>query len=289
MGSKSSRPGWLKGKGALAAVILVIVVIASSVGAYVLMDSGRTVQSGDLVRVNYVGKLPNGQVFDTSLYSVAIDNATYPKSLFFSFRGDQGKYSTLNFTVGNGRMIPGFENAVLGMKVGETKTVVIPMKDAYGPANESKITTMNLTETVPIYKEMSIDAFKAYFGEAPTRGKLYTDLNYGWQVYTTNVDSRVARIQNMPTDGATYRAFDRSSDPSYGWNITVDVDNVNQTITVHHLLDSSSAMKVKGFDETATRFFIRSVDEAAGIAVIDRNDQRLGQDLTFIITLVSIG
>lgn len=289
MGSKSSKPGWLKGRGTLVAIILVIILIASSVGAFVLMDNGRTVQTGDLVRVNYVGKLPNGQVFDTSLYSVATDNATYPKSLFFGYRGSESKYTTLNFTVGKGDMIDGFETGVLGMKVGETRTIVIPVKDAYGPANESKITTMNLTETVPLYKEMSVDDFEAYFGEAPTSNKLYTDPNYGWQVSTTNVDKKVVRMQNLPTDGASYRAHASSSDPSYGWNITVDVDSTNQTIIVHHLLDASSAMSVKGMDGVSGRLYVKSVDEAAGTAVIDRNNQVLGQDLTFTITLVSIG
>lgn len=273
----------------MAALILVIIVIASSAGAYVLMDNGRAVQSGDLVRVNYIGKLPNGQVFDTSLYSVATDNTTYPKSLFFGFRGDESKYSTLNFTVGKGDMIDGFETGVLGMKVGETKTIVIPVEDAYGPANESKITTMNLTETVPIYKEMGVDDFEVYFGEAPTRNKMYTDPNYGWTVVPTNVDSTTARIQILATDGATYRAHASSTDPSYGWDITADVDNANQTITVHHHLDSSSAMSVKGMDGVSGRLYIKSVDEAAGTAVVDRNNQVLGQDLTFIITLVSIG
>ncbi len=296
MGSKSSRPGWLKGKGALAAIILVIIVIVSSVGAYVLLDDddiifdgGRSVKTGDLVRVNYIGMLPNGQVFDTSLYSVAIDNVTYPKSLFFGFRGDQSKYSTLNFTVGQGQMIDGFETGVLGMKVGETRTIVIPVEDAYGPANESKITTMNLTESVPMYKEMSVDDFEAYFGETPTSNKLYTDPNHGWQVWTTNVDKKTVRMQNMATDGATYRAHASPTDPSYGWNITVNIDNTNQMIIVHHDLDSSSAMAVKGMDGVSGRLYVKSVDEAAGTAVIDRNNQILGQDLTFTITLVSIG
>jgi FKBP-type peptidyl-prolyl cis-trans isomerase 2 len=272
----------------LAAVVLVIIVVASSVGAFLLMDSGKAVQSGDLVRVNYIGKLPNGEVFDTSLYSVAVDNTTYPKSLFFSYRGNASTYSTLNFTVGQDAMIDGFENGVLGMKVGETKTIVITPEQAYGYANESKVSTLNLTETMPVYKDMSVDAFKDYYGETPTSFTLYTDPNYGWSVYTYNVDSSNVRVENRPVNGSTYHAFASSSDPSFGWSVTAEYDG-SGNIIIHHDLDASSAMSVKGIDETSTKFYVKSVDEAAGTAVIDRNNQILGQNLTFVITVVSIG
>lgn len=290
MGSKTSKPGWLRRRGTLAAIIIVAIIVASSVGAYVLVNDSKTVKAGDLVRVNYIGKLPNGQVFDTSLYSVATDNVTYPKSLFFSFRGNATTYNTLNFTVGQGQMIKGFDNGMLGMKVGETRTLVIPPEQAYGNANESKISTLNLTETVPVQKSMSVEAFVDYFGSVPLRGYPYTDPNYGWEVNVLSSDSSNVIIQNkIPAGGATYRAFDSPSDSNYGWNITVEYDESFENIIIHHQLNASSAMSVKGIDETSTRFYVKSVDEAAGTAVIDRNNQIIGQDLTFIVTLVSIG
>lgn len=288
MASKSSKPGWLHRKGSLAAIVLVIIVVASSVGAYVLLDDSKTVKSGDFIKVNYIGKLPNGQVFDTSLYSVATDNTTYPKSLFFSYRGNESSYYTLNFTVGGGYMIEGFENGVMGMKVGETKTFVVTPDDAYGYANESKVTTLNLTETIPVYKDMTVDEFEAYYGKTPTSFTLYTDPNYEWTVYTGMVDGTTVRVQNMPDNGSTYRAFASSSDPSYGWNVTVEYDGAGNII-IHHDLDASSAMSVKGIDESSTKFYVKSVDEAAGTAVLDRNNQIIGQDLTFTVTVVSIG
>lgn len=289
MGSKSSKPGWLHRKSFLAAIVLVIIVVASSAGAYVMMDNGKTVQSGDLVRVNYIGKLPNGQVFDTSLYSVATDNATYPKSLFFTYRGSESAYNTLNFTTGQGQMIEGFEKGMMGMKVGETKTIVISPEDAYGYANASKVSTLNLTETVPIQKTMTVSDFRAQFGEDPVSRKYYTDPTYGWTVWVSNADRSTVIVQNQAVDGATYRAYASSKDPSYGWNITTAVDETNQTITVHHLLDASSALAVKGIDGASAKLYVKSVDEAAGTAVIDRNNQIIGQELTFVITLVSIG
>ena len=71
---------------------------------------------GDIVKVDYTGKLEDGTVFDTSI----------------------GK-TPLEFTLGAGKVIPGFEKAVLGMRVGETKTVTIPPDDAYGPSYKELI------------------------------------------------------------------------------------------------------------------------------------------------------
>ena len=67
-------------------------------------------KSGDNVKVHYTGKLDDGRVFDTS-----VDK------------------EPLKFILGDGQLIPGFENAVQGMTVGDKKTIKIPAEDAYGP------------------------------------------------------------------------------------------------------------------------------------------------------------
>ncbi len=73
-------------------------------------------KNGDTVRVHYTGRFPDGQVFDTSE------------------GGDP-----LEFKVGSGEVIPGFDEAVRGMSVGESKTVEIAPDDAYGPRHQSLI------------------------------------------------------------------------------------------------------------------------------------------------------
>ena len=75
------------------------------------MTNERQVTNGDSINVHYTGKLDDGTVFDTSHY-----------------RG-----MTLNFNVGTGRTIDGFDEAVLGMTCGEKRTVTIPHDRAYGP------------------------------------------------------------------------------------------------------------------------------------------------------------
>ncbi|NLA38754.1 MAG: peptidylprolyl isomerase [Methanomicrobiales archaeon] len=66
-------------------------------------------KEGDTVRVHYTGKLEDGTIFDTS-----------------------SEGSPLEFTIGEGEIIPGFEQAVIGMEPGEAKTARIPPEKAYG-------------------------------------------------------------------------------------------------------------------------------------------------------------
>ena len=66
-------------------------------------------KDGDKVAVHYTGKLEDGSVFDSS----------------------QGR-DPLSFTLGEGRLIPGFEQGTLGMAVGDKKTITIPPAEAYG-------------------------------------------------------------------------------------------------------------------------------------------------------------
>ena len=75
-------------------------------------------KSGDTVNVHYTGTLEDGTVFDSST-----------------------DREPLNFTLGEGEVIPGFDAGVIGMEVGETKTVNIPAAQAYGDPREELIVT----------------------------------------------------------------------------------------------------------------------------------------------------
>ena len=82
-----------------------------------------TAQSGDTVSVHYVGKFPGGKVFDTSMKAEAI------KSGLFSPARD---YKPLQVELGKHQVISGFEEALIGMKVNETKEITLPPEKAYG-------------------------------------------------------------------------------------------------------------------------------------------------------------
>jgi FKBP-type peptidyl-prolyl cis-trans isomerase 2 len=83
------------------------------------------IKNGDSVSVNYTGRLEDGTIFDTSL--------------------TEGR-EPLTTTLGQGQLIPGFENGLMGMSVGEKKTIELEPKDAYGFVNPEMISEVPLTQ-----------------------------------------------------------------------------------------------------------------------------------------------
>jgi peptidylprolyl isomerase len=76
----------------------------------------ESIKTGDTIAVNYTGKFEDDTVFDSS----------------------EGK-QPLQFTVGSGQIIKGFDEAVVGMKKGEKKTITLAPEEAYGPRQEGMI------------------------------------------------------------------------------------------------------------------------------------------------------
>ena len=90
-------------------VLLVVMLITGCSGP-------ELAEVGDTVKVHYTGRMTDGTVFDTSVGS-----------------------EPMEVTLGEGRLIPGFEQAVTGMQVGESKTVTIPVDEAYGQRRDELI------------------------------------------------------------------------------------------------------------------------------------------------------
>lgn len=81
---------------------------------------------GDTVKIHYTGKLDDGTVFDSS-----------------------ADREPLEFTLSGGQVIPGFEQAVVGMAPGESKTEKIPMEQAYGPYRQEMVIQVNREQLPP--------------------------------------------------------------------------------------------------------------------------------------------
>lgn len=97
----------------------------------------QQVKSGDTVRVHYHGRLTDGTTFDSS----------------------EGR-DPLEFEVGSGMVIAGFDNGVMGMAIGDKKTVHIAVEEAYGPKNPEMVIEFprnQVPEGMPLEKGMRLN------------------------------------------------------------------------------------------------------------------------------------
>ena len=85
-----------------------------------------TIKDGDTVSVHYTGTLASGEVFDSSV-----------------------ERDPLKFTLGKGQLIPGFEQAIMGLSVGEKATTNIPSLEAYGEHNPEMVIEVPMNQLPP--------------------------------------------------------------------------------------------------------------------------------------------
>jgi peptidylprolyl isomerase len=86
----------------------------------------KQAETGNTIKVHYTGKLDDGTVFDSSR-----------------------EREPLEFTIGGGGLIKGFEDAVMGMAVGDTKTIRIPAAEAYGTYRDDLAMNVGKTQFPP--------------------------------------------------------------------------------------------------------------------------------------------
>ena len=112
----------------LLSVLIIVAMLTAGCGEELIA------QDGDFVAVHYTGTLTDGTKFDSS--------------------HDRGQ--TLTFTVGAGQMIAGFDNAIKGMKVGDTKTVTLPPEEAYGEYNEDLLIEVDRSQLPESLKNVKV-------------------------------------------------------------------------------------------------------------------------------------
>jgi len=279
--------------------ILILLIIA------VILFSGcvseKTVKMGDNISVDYIGSLDNGKVFDTSIEKVAIENNLTPHV---------GGYEPLKFTVGKGRVIQGFDEGVIGMKVGENRTLTIPPEKGYGLTKTELIHVFPIvqviSETTEMPKEMEIPVsqFERVVGPGHKAGETVgipdsninltilnitasdVSLSYKLKVGDT-IWSKGApwneTVINIDNKNITLMANVSKNDivqlRGAPWNSTViGLDNVNITLR-HNPIPETIVPSM--FGQTKVTFNETSI-------IMDQNPELAGKTLEFKVTLVSI-
>ncbi len=111
-------------------------------------------KQGDTVKVHYLGKFDDGKIFY-----------------------DSGDGDPLQFTIGEGQSIPGFEQAVLGMNPGEAKTFRIESKEAYGPRYDQLVMKIDRKTLPPEIKPKVGDRLQLHREDGHAVAVTVTDIS----------------------------------------------------------------------------------------------------------------
>jgi FKBP-type peptidyl-prolyl cis-trans isomerase 2 len=243
------------------------------------------VEKGDKITVDYTGRFIDGRVFDTSIEEIG-KNESIPKSITFD---PDKSYKPLTFTVGSGEMIEGFDEGVVGMRVGETRTITVPPHKGYGSPDPALIKSIRLTEALPLYEYMSKSDFESkYPGEVLEVGVTTEHHFWGWHVV----------IEEVTGDNVTLR-----HDPEWGmevevlpWRtVVVSISSEQARIVVEHkpteevfqvAIDPGLLAEYNNtFAEFSEKGIVKSIEDEI---VIDFNKEVVGKTLIFEVTVISI-
>lgn len=117
----------------------ILLVLAIALAAGCAGPAEKAVVKNDTVSVDYVGWLDNGTIFDTSNATVAKEAGIYDANI---------TYEPITFKAGAGDVIEGFDNAVIGLKVNESRNVTLTPAESYGEYDPSLIMPVNMTDLV---------------------------------------------------------------------------------------------------------------------------------------------
>ena len=191
---------------------------------------------GDTVAVDYVGRLEDGTIFDSSIEEFAKQKKGYTPGRTFE---------PLSFTVGAGQMIKGFDNGVIGMKLGEKKTITIAPKDAYGEAYSEQEVLLKyfqdiFTQTVP--RENFQDVITQTV-PLSALGEQAKDLAVGQTITAGTTKAKVTKIEG---DNVTLD-IENSKNPFFGKKLAVGLkgDFEGSAVTIKKIDDKELTLEVK--------------------------------------------
>ncbi len=184
--------------------VLLIAIILSALVLGCTAPAEKTVKAGDLVYVDYTLKDMSGKIIETNNATVAKASGIYNPA---------NPYEPLSFVVGSNATIAGFDQAVRGMKLNETKTnITLTPEKAYGEYNASAIITVPL-ETV----RGNNTNFSMFANETI----MYNgDYMYVASVGPANNTAKVVPLSNVSTGGL--------------YTITPDLQNNTATLDYNH-------------------------------------------------------
>lgn len=284
---------------------LLILILAAAILLSGCVDKTvQTVKNGDNISVDYVGSFQDGKVFDTSIESVAKAN---------NLSNPNAQYEPLNFTVGKRSVIEGFDEGVIGMKVGDTRTLTIPPEKGY-PVDPSRIQVSPIiqeipaTSVIPRVLEVPKSQFEQVFGPNRSVGDTVTIPDTNINVTITNMTSEISLKYNLIVGSNIW-------DSRTPWNETViKIDDKNITVkpkitkneiiqfqgapfntTVIDVNDTNITLRNNRIPDkriTVPGMFGQMVDMKISFnetsIIMDQNSEVAGKTLIFNVTLRSI-
>jgi len=243
----------------------------------VVAPSEGDVRSSDVVEINYIGFLSNGEIFDTSVGDFGRNN-NFDKADTWQGHGDT--YQPLTTSIDTQSVVDGFNEGIKKLEIGQSRTIFVPPEKGY--ANYINV-TIPKTEKVPMIQRMVWNEFVRTYGETPAENIVVKDKYWNWSVQVIDLEGINVTAMINPQS-----LLNKTIHP-YGWDSKiVSIDSLANggegEIVVEHNVPSGVNATYRGkngeiIEETDTGIKIRYNDSVNPLS---------DSDMWFHITLVKI-
>ncbi len=231
-----------------------------------VLNQTKTAKLGDIVSVDYTLKLENGSIIDTSIESVANESGIYNQNR---------KYSPLVFKLAyDSGLIKGFVDGVIGMKVNQTKSILVQPADGYGLVNNTKIYSVQLYYNRSKFENVSRASLEKKNVTIEKDNIFFTNIG---MVAIEDFDNESVTIMYVLSPG---KKFNYNGVPHRVVNVT------NDTLYLKFDFEEGKTYGVKNNDGTMKMVRVVKINETT--AVLDENNPLAGKVLYFNITLKNI-
>ncbi len=252
--------------------------------------------AGDTVSVYYVGTLASGEVFDTTDEAIATAN------------GLPVHTDALEFTIGEGQMIQGFEEGVKGMKEGDVKTITIPAAEAYGDYDPTmvisipRVESIERTQELDRVMEIAAAVYVQVFGDEPTVGATKETDELPWAVEITKANDTMVSLKAVVKEGDKPELSSRW--PTTVVAVTDEKITVRADATEGQVIDTALGDATIHVEDDALELTYNPIvgstiflggtsggtvtEVTDAMMTVDTNHKLAGEDLTFKITLAKL-
>ena len=252
----------------LSFIIIGIVVVIGLLILFFTQVFIAKAEAGDTVIVDYIGYYEGGEVFDTSMQDIGLKAEL-----------DKPSYQPLTFVLGMEMVISGFEENVIGMSKGQSKTFTLTPDKAYGEPNDGLVLRDLKRElNVTRYSIVNVSLYGNLFGEDPALGATVNRPDIPWDLRVVEINETSVKIENVLEVGNIIKI------PGVDWESTIIGKTETQLFVKQspNVGDSVSFPSARG----VVSGIVSEVTENS--FDIDTNHPFAGKTLTFDVTVKDV-
>ena len=158
----------------------------------------KTIKLGVVVVIDFISRLPDKKIVDTSYVEVAKAEGIYDPERI---------YRPITFTVGDGEILDGIEKGVVGMAEGESRVITVTPETGFGDYNPELLQVTPKLYPIDRVSPISLERFRTVVSSEPVPNTTVVDPNIPWPMFILSVSNDTVFLRYDPEEDSTFQSL----------------------------------------------------------------------------------